>query len=233
MNTKALFNISYGVYLVAAKKGDRLNGQIANTVIQVCSEPPRISVAINKNNFTHECIIESKAFSVSILAKDTPLSFIGNFGFKAGRDFDKFENVNYRLSERGVPIVEDNAVAFLEAKLISQLDTGTHTLFIGELVDADVLKSGEPMTYAYYHEVKKGTTPQSAPHYIKTEAKVETKKEEASKMAKYECTVCNYIYNPEEGDPDGGIAPGTAFEDIPDDWVCPICGASKDMFKKV
>ena len=170
---------------------------------------------------------------MSILSKDTPLSFIGDFGFKSGRDVNKFENVNYKLTQRGIPVVTDNAVAFLEAKVVDKLDVGTHTLFVGDLVDAEVLKPGEPMTYAYYHQVKRGTTPQSAPSYVKAEPQTDTKKEVVSIMAKYECTVCGYIYDPEQGDPDGGIKPGTAFEAIPDDWICPVCGASKDMFKKI
>jgi rubredoxin len=104
---------------------------------------------------------------------------------------------------------------------------GTHTIFIGELVGADVLKEGEPMTYAYYHQVKRGTTPKTAPSYV------EEKKEAVAKMAKYQCSVCGYIYDPQLGDPDGGIKPGTPFEKIPDTWVCPVCGASKDQFEKM
>ena len=227
MNTKALYHISYGLYIVASKMGGKLNGQIANTVIQVCSEPVRISVAINKNNYTHEFIANSKAYTVSILSKDTPLSFIGDFGFKSGRDVDKFKDKNYTLSENGFPIVTDNALSYLETKVINEVDVGTHTLFIGELTGADVLKEGEPMTYAYYHQVKRGTTPKSAPSYV------EEKKEGKSEMAKYKCTVCGYIYDPAAGDPDGGIKPGTPFEEIPDDWVCPVCGASKDQFEKI
>ena len=137
------------------------------------------------------------------------------------------------MSERGIPIITDNAVAFLEAELVSQLDVGTHTLFVGDLVDADIVQSLDPMTYAYYHQIKGGTTPKSAPSFVKVEPGTGDKKEDKAKMAKYECTVCGYIYDPEQGDPDGGIAAGTAFEDIPDDWVCPVCGASKDMFKKL
>ena len=102
-----------------------------------------------------------------------------------------------------------------------------HTMFIGEVVAADVLKEGEPMTYAYYHQVKRGSTPKTAPLYIKE------KKEAVSKMAKYRCTICGYIYDPEKGDPDGNIEPGTPFEKLPDSWVCPVCGASKDRFEKV
>ena len=227
MNTKALYNLSYGLYVVASEKQGKLNAQIANTVIQVTSEPPAIAVCINKQNLTHEFITASKVFVASVLSQDTPLSFIGHFGFKSGREVDKLKDVNYKLGEAKAPIVLDHSVAYLEAKVINQLDVGTHTIFIGELVGADVLNEGEPMTYAYYHQVKGGTTPKTAPSYI------EERKETVSKMAKYQCTVCGYIYDPELGDPDGGIKPGTPFEDIPDDWVCPVCGASKDQFEKV
>lgn len=227
MNLNALRTCSYGLYVISSRKGDRLNGQIANTVVQVTSEPPTISVIINRQNLTHEFISESKSFAVAVLSEDAPLSFIGQFGFHSGREVDKLKNVNYKLGETGVPIVLDHSLAYLEAKVINRLDVGTHTIFIGELVGADVLKEGEPMSYAYYHQVKRGTTPKTAPSYI------EEKKEARSEMAKYECTVCGYIYDPALGDPEGGIKPGTPFEAIPDDWVCPICGAGKDQFEKV
>jgi flavin reductase (DIM6/NTAB) family NADH-FMN oxidoreductase RutF/rubredoxin len=227
MNLKALYNLSYGLYIVSSRKGDRFNAQIANTVVQVTSEPPTISVCINKQNLTHEFITESKVLTASMLSQDTPLSFIGHFGFKSGREIDKFKDVNYRLGETKAPIVLDHSLAYLEARVINQVDVGTHTIFIGELVGADVLKEGQPMTYAYYHQVKRGTTPKTAPSYI------EERKEVASKMAKYKCSVCGYIYDPDVGDPDGDIKPGTPFEDIPDTWVCPVCGASKGQFEKV
>jgi len=227
MNLKALHTISYGLYVIGSRKGDRLNGQIANTVIQVSSQPPLISVCINKENLTHEYIKSSGAFSVSVLSQDTPLSFIGHFGFKSGRDIDKFEGVNYRIGETQAPIVIDHALAYMEAKVTQEVDAGTHTDFIGQLVGAEVLREGEPMTYAYYHQVKRGTTPKTAPSYI------EERREAAPKMAKYECTVCGYIYDPEVGDPDGDIPPGTPFEKLPEDWVCPVCGASKGEFEKL
>jgi len=226
MNNKALYKLSYGLYVVSSRKGDKLNGQIANTVIQVTSEPPTIAVSINKQNLTHEFIMESKVFTASILSQDTPLSFIGHFGFKSGRDIDKFEGINYKIGETRAPVITDNTLAYLEAKVIQNVDVGTHTIFMGELVGADVLREGEPMTYAYYHQVKRGTTPKTAPSYIE-------EKKEVKEMVKYECSVCGYVYDPELGDPDSGIKPGTLFEDIPDDWVCPVCGASKDQFEKV
>jgi len=227
MNLKALYKLGYGLYVVSSIKGDRLNGQIANTVFQITSEPPTIAVSINKNNLTHEFIKESKVLAVLVLSQDTPLSFIGHFGFKSGRDIDKLEGINYKIGETRAPLVTDNTLAYLEARVIQEVDVGTHTIFVGQLVGADVIKEGEPMTYAYYHQVKRGTTPKTAPSYIKEE------REAVPKMAKYRCTVCGYIYDPELGDPDSGIKPGTLFEEIPDDWVCPICGAAKSEFERM
>jgi rubredoxin/flavin reductase (DIM6/NTAB) family NADH-FMN oxidoreductase RutF len=227
MNSKALYSITYGLYVVTSVKGGKINGQIANTVAQICSEPQVISVVINRNNLTHEYISSSKVFTASILSKETPLNFIGGFGFKSGRDVDKFTGINFKTGVTGAPVVTDNTLAFLEAEVINQMEVYTHTIFVGKLVEADIIKEGEPLSYAYYQQVKRGTTPKSAPSYITD------KKEEKIKMNKYQCSVCGYIYDPEKGDPDGGIKPGTRFEDIPDDWTCPVCGASKDQFKQI
>ena len=230
MDSKAFHKISYGLYLVCSKKGDKFNGQIANTVIQVTSDPPKIAVAINKENLTNEFIRESKVLTISILSKEAPMKFIGHFGFKSGRELDKFEGMNYKVGVTGAPIIIENSIAYLEAKVVGSLDVGTHTVFIGEVVGAEVIDEyEEPMTYAYYHEVKRGKSPKNAPTYIKEEKE---EKKEVLKMAKYRCTVCGYVYNPEKGDPDSGIDPGTPFEEIPDDWVCPVCGVGKDQFKK-
>jgi ferric-chelate reductase [NAD(P)H] len=167
MNLSALHRLSYGLYVVGSGKGDRRNAQIANTVFQVTSEPPIIAVSINKNNLTHELIQQSRVFAASILCKTTPLSFIGRFGFKSGRDSDKLSGINYKIGETGAPVVLDNAVAYLEARVIKEVDVGTHTIFIGELVAAEVLTEEECMTYEYYHRVKRGTTPKTAPSYVK------------------------------------------------------------------
>jgi flavin reductase (DIM6/NTAB) family NADH-FMN oxidoreductase RutF len=166
MNTKALHKLGYGLYVVTSRKGEKLNGQIANTVFQITSEPPTIAVSINKNNLTHQFIKESKVFAASALCQSTPLSFIGRFGFKSGRDIDKLEGVDYKIGMTQAPVVIENAVAYLEAKVIKEVDMGTHTIFIGELVNADVLTEEECMTYEYYHKVKRGTTPKTAPSFI-------------------------------------------------------------------
>ena len=233
MNIKALYKLGYGVYVVTSKKDDRINGQIANTVFQVTSEPPTVAVSINKSNLTHDFIKESRVFAASVLCQDTPLTFIGRFGFKSGRDSDKFKGVDYKTGETGAPIVLDNAVSYLEARVTKEMDVGTHTIFVGEVVNADVISDEICMTYDYYHQIKGGKTPKAAATYIEEKKIEKAPKEATSQMAKYRCTVCGYIYDPEKGDPDSGIKPGTAFEDIPDDWVCPVCGAAKDQFEKV
>jgi len=224
MNPKALYKISYGLYVVTSKKDGKFNGQIANTVIQVTSDPQMISVCLNKQNLTHEFVQASKVLAVSILSQETPMEFIGRFGFKSGRDVDKFKDLQPVLGVTGAPIVLDNALAYLEAQVVDSISVVTHTLFIGKLANAEVVKEeGEPLTYAYYQLVKRGKSPKTAPTYQKPEPKA---------GQKWRCTVCGYIYDPAVGDPDGGIKPGTAFEDIPAGWVCPVCGAAKDQFVK-
>ncbi|MCD5397346.1 flavin reductase family protein [candidate division NPL-UPA2 bacterium] len=166
IDSEALRKISYGLYVIGAMKGQKLNAQIANTVIQVSSVPPGISVCLNKGNLTHEFIQDSRAFTVSVLAEDTPLGFIGRFGFRSGRKTDKLKDISYKIGRTHAPIVLDNALAYLEAKIISEADTGTHTIFLAELVAAETLREGQPMTYIYYQQVKGGFTPKAAPSYI-------------------------------------------------------------------
>jgi flavin reductase (DIM6/NTAB) family NADH-FMN oxidoreductase RutF/rubredoxin len=234
MDKVALQKCSYGVYVVSAQEDGKLNGQIANTVIQVTADPASVLVCINKNNLTHDMIIASRAFAVSILSEEAPMEFIGRFGFKSGRDTDKFQGINYKIGVTKTPIVTDYTTSYLECELIGSMDVGTHTTFVGRVADAAVLNDSPPMTYAYYHQVKGGKSPKTAPTYagpVQEETKAE--KKEAQNMDSYRCTICGYVYNPAEGDSNGGIAAGTAFEDVPDSWVCPICGAPKSEFEKV
>jgi flavin reductase (DIM6/NTAB) family NADH-FMN oxidoreductase RutF len=167
MNKKTFYKVSYGMYVISSKMNEKTNGQIANTVFQITSEPPTIAVSINKQNLTHEYIQESKVFIASILSKETPMEFIGNFGFKSGREVDKFKDTDYKVGVTGAPVVLENIIGYLEAKVINAIDAGTHTVFIGRVVDAEIIKDDEPMTYAYYHEIKKGKSPKTAPTYIR------------------------------------------------------------------
>lgn len=171
MNPNALHKLGYGLYLIGSRKGDRLNGQVANTVFQITSEPPTVAVSINKNNLTHEFIMDSRVFTASVLSEATPLSFIGNFGFKSGKDTDKLKGINYKIGETKAPIFIDNATAYLEVEVMQDVDVGTHTIFIGRVVAGEVLTEDKCMTYEYYHQVKRGTTPKTAPSYIGKEVK--------------------------------------------------------------
>lgn len=224
------------MYVVSSKseKGE-INAQIANTVFQVTATPPTIAISINKQNFTHELIQKSKVFAVSILSTETPISLIGHFGFKSGREINKFENVVYNLGLTGAPLLLEKTSASLEAEVFSTLDVGTHTLFIGKIIASKIISDAEPMTYAYYHQVKQGKSPKTAPTYIDPKLFAQKTKNEKgvdSKMKKYECTVCGYIYDPAKGDPEANIPPGTSFEDLPEDWVCPMCGVGKEDFEE-
>jgi ferric-chelate reductase [NAD(P)H] len=166
VNTKALHKIGYGVYVVTSKKDGHLNGQIANTLFQVTSQPPTVAVSINRNNLTWEFIKESRVFAASVLCEATPMTFIGRFGFRTGREIDKFDGIDYKIGETGAPVVLENAAAYLEARVTQEMDVGTHTIFVGEVVSAEVISEEVCMTYDYYHQIKGGKTPKAAATYI-------------------------------------------------------------------
>jgi flavin reductase (DIM6/NTAB) family NADH-FMN oxidoreductase RutF/rubredoxin len=231
LDLESLFKLSYGMCIVSSKKDGRFNGCIVNTVFQLTPEPPTVTASINIQCLTHEYIASSKVFTVSILSQETPMPFIGKFGFRSGRDIDKFEQVNHKIGQTGAPIVLDNTVGFLEAEVTEGIDVIAHTLFIAKIVACETLNADkEPMTYAYYRDIKHGKTPKTAATYIKVKPKIKTR-EGAKNMKKYKCLMCGYIYDPVIGDPDNGVEAGTAFEDLPDDWVCPDCGVAKDEFE--
>jgi flavin reductase (DIM6/NTAB) family NADH-FMN oxidoreductase RutF len=162
---RAFRDLSYGLYIITSRGGERLNGQIVNTVIQVTSEPARVAVIINNQNLTHEFISQSGVFGVSVLAESAPMTFLGPFGFRSGREVDKLSQVQYKIGATGCPLVLDHTLSILEAKVINQIDLGTHTIFIGDTVNAEVLKEGRPLTYRYYQEFLKGKAPATAPTY--------------------------------------------------------------------
>jgi len=168
LNRKAFENLSYGLYIVTSRNDNRLNGQIVNTVIQVTSEPARMAVIINKKNLTHEYISKSQLFGVSVLEETAPLTFFGPFGFRSGRDYDKLSKVQYKEGTTGCPLVTQNTLSILEARVIEQIDVGTHTVFIGDVVDSEVLKEGKPLTYLYYRENLKGKSSPNSPTYMPT-----------------------------------------------------------------
>ena len=165
----SLFNLSYGMCIVSSKSEDKVNGCIVNTVFQVTPEPPTVAISVNRGNLTWDYIKESGVFAVSILAEEAPTLLIGKFGFRSGRDFNKFEDVQYRLGETGCPVVTDSVVGFIEAKVTNSVDVETHTIFIAKIVACQCLcDDKDPMTYNYYRDIKHGRTPKSAATYHET-----------------------------------------------------------------
>lgn len=211
MNINVFRNLSYGVYVISSLDGERLTGCTANSVMQITSSPSTIAISINHENFTNECITKTGKFSISILSEKSNANLIGNFGFQSGRDVNKYNNVEYEIKQ-GLPVVSD-ACGYIICKVINKMETSTHTVFLGEAIDGDFINEETPMTYAYYHNVVKGKSPKAAPTYI-------PEKDESGE-GKYVCSICGYIY---EGD--------IPFEDLPDDYKCPICKQGKDKFIK-
>jgi flavin reductase (DIM6/NTAB) family NADH-FMN oxidoreductase RutF/rubredoxin len=228
MNHEAFYTISYGLYVVSSSHSSQHNGYVANTVFQVTSKPARFAIACNKDNHTCNLISQSQVFAVSVLQQDAKADLIGLFGYQSGRTVNKFASVRHRTGQTGAPILLEDTLAWFECRVLQTVDVGTHLLFVGEVVDGDVIANTQPpLTYKYYRDVKKGKSPRNAPTYIEP---VQSAAAPAPVSGKYACSVCGYIYDPAVGDPEGGIPAGTPFEDIPDNWVCPICGAVKSDF---
>ena len=166
IDVKALFQFSYGLYLVGSRSAEgRLNGQIANAAMQITGDPCCVAVCLHQSNLTTEYIGQSGVFSVSVLEQEAPMTFIGQFGFKCGRDIDKFCNVPYLTGQTGAPMATEHALAVLEAKVVHRMDVFTHRLFVGEVVSSQVVREGTPLTYADYHLIKKGKSPKNAPTF--------------------------------------------------------------------
>lgn len=212
MNKNAFRQLSYGVYVISTWDNGRATGCTANSAMQITSEPATIAVSINHDNYTNKCIQETGRFAISILGENSDPGIIGTFGFKSGRDHNKFDEVK-SLIKGYMPVVAD-ACAYITCEVVDKMETSTHTVFLGKVLDADVLKQDDAMTYAYYHNVIKGKSPKNAPTYIAEE-------QSAVNETKYVCGVCGYEYE--------GNVP---FEELPEDYTCPVCKQPKSVFVK-
>ena len=164
MIKNAFRQLSYGVYVVSTWDNGRPTGCTANSAMQITSDPATIAVSINHDNYTNKCIQESGKFALSILGEHSAPGIIGTFGFKSGKDCNKFDEVEQVLKNY-MPVVAD-ACAYIVCEVVDKMETSTHTVFLGKVLDADVLKQDDAMTYAYYHNVIKGKSPKNAPTYI-------------------------------------------------------------------
>jgi len=219
MDTKILRNLSYGVYIVSTMDQEKPVGCVANSVMQITSDPITVAISINHDNYTNQIIKDFKKFAINILPETVDMNWIGTFGFESSKNINKFEHIDYRM-EQSLPILPSTCGALL-CEVKETIETSTHTIFIGTVYETVSATNDNPMTYAYYHQVKKGTSPKNAPTYIaneaaeKSEAKEDTKEK---KKTKWVCTVCGYVVE---------------MDELPDDFRCPICGRGKEAFKKL
>ncbi len=166
MDNAVLYSLTYGMYVVGAAAEDKVNAQIANTCFQITSDPKILAVSINKDNYTHSLISQGGKFSLSIISTQWQMVDVGNFGFRTGREFDKFAKYDYQLSPNGVPLIEHKCVGGVWLEVVNKVDVHTHTIFLGEVKGAKSFDSSlSPMTYAYYHSDLKGKEPKAAPLY--------------------------------------------------------------------
>lgn len=188
MSKEVMDKLTYGLFVLTAKEGDKDNGCIVNTVSQVTSEPNRIAAVVDKKNYTHDMIVRTNEFNVSVLTEKSGFDTYKHWGFRSGADVDKTEEISFKRSENGLIYLTEETNAFMSAKVVSTTDLGTHTLFIADVTEAEALSSDESVTYSYY---KKN---------IKSNQKTDGAKKG------FVCTVCGYIY---EGDtlPDDFICP--------------------------
>ena len=165
MDLTALEKIQYGVYFIASAFDGQKSAFAANSVMQVCASPVKIAVSVSKQNWTYGLIEKAGLFSISAVSQSAPFEFIGNFGFKSGKIFNKFENAGYKTFESGIPAITQYVSAVFELKSIDKIDVGSHMVFIGEVLSMEKLSEETTMTYEYYHKIKGGLTAKNAPTY--------------------------------------------------------------------
>lgn len=205
MNEKAMFQLTYGLFVLTAAHDGKQSGCIINTAGQVTNTPNRISVTVNKTNYTHDLVKESGIFTISILSQDAKFDLFKRFGFQSGRDVDKFEGFSgYQLGANGVNYITEGTNAYISGKVEQIIDLGTHSMFIAAVTDMDVLNQVPSTTYTYYQENIK--------------PKPQASKQEGEGKAAWICKICGYVY---EGDP------------IPADYICPLCKHPASDFEKV
>ena len=203
MNKKAIYNLTYGLFVLTARSGEKDNGCIINTAGQVTSSPNRISITVNKDNLTHDMVMESGKFNISILSEKASFDIFKHFGFQSGKTTDKFQGYSAsKRSENGIYYITEGTNAYISASVEQTIDLGSHTMFIAAGEDMEVLADEPSASYAYYQSSIK-PQPEAKPSQGKTA---------------WRCTVCGYIYEGEE---------------LPPDFICPLCKHPASDFEKV
>ena len=207
MNNKAFFKLSYGLYVVSSSCDGKDSACIANTFVQVTSEPARVCITMNINNYTTSLIENSCVYNVGVLLDDIDMDVIRRFGFQSGKDVNKFDGIDYEVDCQNIKQITEGIAASFSVKVISMTDVGTHIMFVGDVIDCKVINEGEVLTYANYHNKKNGTTPKNASSY----------QADTSKHG-WRCTVCGFILEADE---------------LPEDFICPVCKQPASVFEKI
>lgn len=200
---KALFNIGYGLYVLTTNDGVRDNGMIVNAVMQVTDAPLRVAVTVNKKNYSHDSVMSSGKMNICCLTESAPFKVFENFGFKSGRDTDKFADCTPPRSENGLVYLPKHINSFISLEVWQYVDLGTHGMFICDVTEARVVGDGSTMSYSYYHKQVKPKPSQ---------------KPAEKKSAGWVCTVCGYVHPEDE---------------LPDDFVCPLCKHGREVFERI
>lgn len=204
MDNQALFKLSYGLFVLTARDGEKDNGCIINTAIQAASTPNQLSICVNKANYTHDMIVKTGIFTVSILTQKASFDIFKRFGFASGRDVDKFADyAECKRGENSVYYITEATNAYISVKVSKTEDLGSHTMFVGEITDMEILGEEQSVTYAYYFQ------------HIKPKPEVSAA---PSGKTVWRCKICGYEYEGEE---------------IPEDYICPICKHPASDFEKV
>jgi len=218
MDKKIFRDITYGMYIVTTKDNkDNKVGCVINTLTQVTSTDPIISINLNKDNYTNQALKANKIFAISIISQETSKEVIGTFGYHSSSEIDKFKDIQYEIINN-IPVIKENTCGYIIAEYIDSVDCNTHDLIIGKVLDTSKENNLRPMTYQYFHEQLKGISPKNAPTYTEENTVSTT-------SSQYKCNLCGYIYDDSKEE--------VRFEDLPEDWKCPLCGAPKSSFTKI
>ncbi len=205
MDKKAMYKLSYGLYVLTAKEGEKDNGCIINTAIQAASEPNQLSICVNKANYTHDMIMRTGEFTVTVISQAAGFDLFQHFGFQSGKDVDKFEAFDKcRRGANGIFYVTEGTNAYISVIVRKAEDLGSHTMFVGEVTDMEVLSGDLSATYEYYSE------------NIKPKPQAVGKTEDGQTI--WRCRICGYEY---------------VGEELPEDFICPVCKHAAADFEKV
>ena len=203
-DNKAMYRLSYGLFVLTVKEGDKLNGCITNTAIQAASAPNQMVFCVNKENLTHEMLVATRCCNLSVISEAATFDLFKRFGYQSGRDADKFAGfAGYRVADNGIPVITEGTNALFSLEIGRMLDLGSHTLFVGEPVMMQVLSDAPSATYAYYQE------------HIKPRPEAVGRTPEGQTV--WRCKICGYEY---------------VGEELPEDFICPICKHPASDFER-